>query len=191
VDRKRLPVPDRAALARLARAAQENEPRAVDALLAAVRPTLARWFGRHLARDAAEDLTQTALIRMTEALGQMRAERVAQHLSTIARSLLLEERLQRAREARRAAFAPLGETIEWPVDLALAAERDELLRAVGRACAAALPPDLQAVMPVMLGERTVSEVAADTGLDAVGVRLRLARARAILRRELAGYHSKR
>ena len=69
-------MPDHEEVTRLARAAHGNDVRAVDALLSAIRPAFARFFARRLSRDAAEDLTQAALIRTSQLVGRMQPERV-------------------------------------------------------------------------------------------------------------------
>lgn len=185
--RARVRVSDHEELTRLARAAHGNDARALDALLTAVRPAFARFFSRRLSRDAAEDVTQAALIEMAHLVGRMQPERVRQHMSTIAHTLLATEGERRRREKRESQKIELAERVEWPVDLALRAEHDELVRAVGRAAMLALPVDLQPLVPAMLGERTVVEVAAETGLDAATIRRELSRIRLILQRELRRY----
>ena len=185
--RARIRVPDREEVTKLARAAHGNDARALDALLTAIRPAFARFFGRRFPRDAAEDLTQSALIDMAQLVGRMQPERVQQHMSTIARTLLTAEGERQRRAQLECEAIELAERVEWPVDLALRAEHDELVCALGRAAAHALPVELQPLVPAMLGERTILEVAADTGLDAATVRRELSRIRLILRRELRRY----
>ena len=174
-------------MTRLARAAHGNDARALDALLAAVRPVFVRFFGRRLSRDVAEDLTQAALIDIAQLVGRMQPERVRQHMGTIAHALLATETERRRRERLESEWIELAERVEWPVDLALRAEHDELVRAVGRAATLALPAQLLPLLPVMLGERTILEAAAETGLDPAAVRRELSRTRLILQLELRRY----
>jgi RNA polymerase sigma factor (sigma-70 family) len=185
--RTRMPFPDRETVTRLARAAQQNDERALEALLSALRPAFVRFFARRMTHDVAEDLTQAALIRATQVLGRMRAERVTQHMRTIARTLLRDEYVRRERERECHAPAGLGERVEWPVDLERRAEYDELVRAVHRATRLALPSELRTIVLLLLGGRTTAEIAAEVGIDLSTVRLLLLRARAILRRELRSY----
>jgi RNA polymerase sigma factor (sigma-70 family) len=185
--RARIRLPDRETMTRLARAAQRDDAQALDSLLSALRPAFIGFFARRMALDAAEDLTQAALIRAAQGLGQMRAERIMQHMSTIARTLLRDEHLRLERERERHAPASLGEQVEWPVDLARRAEYDELVLAVGRTSVLALPSELQPIVLRLLGGRTMAEIALELGSDLVTVRLLLLRARVILRRELRSY----
>lgn len=185
--RPRVRVSDRNALTQFVRAAQRDDAQALDALLRLVRPSFARFFGCREPRDVAEDLTQTALIRTMRVVGRMQPERAPQHLTTIARALLADEHLRRRREKRRCAPAELAAQMEWPVDLEREAEYDELARAVHRAGVRALRPELLALLPAVLGERTLDEVAQATGVDTATVRRRLTRVRTILRRELEAY----
>ena len=180
-------MPDHHEVTRLARAAHGNDARAVDALLSAIRPAFARFFARRLSRDAAEDLTQAALIRTAQLVGRMQPERVRQHMTTIARTLLSAEGERQRREEQEWEAMELAERVEWPVDLALRAEHEELVRALWRTATLALPSQLQPLVSAMLGERTILEVAAETGLDAATVRRELSRIRLILRRELRRY----
>lgn len=184
----RMRVPDRERLTRLAHAAQRDESGALDALLTALRPAFARFFRRHrIVRDVSEDLAQLALIRTADAVARMQPERIAQHLRTIARSLLDEECARLRRIERQAAPAELAESIEWPVDLARQMESDDFLRAVDRACVVSLPAELKAIVPAMLGDHSMAEMVADTGLGPAAVRGQLARVRMILRRELVRF----
>ena len=180
--RARVRVPDRQALARLARAAQQDDAPALDALLAAIRPSFALFFARRLARDVAEDLTQVALIRTSELVGAMQAERLVQHMSTIARDLLREERDRFRRECRVPTMH--AEIMESAVDLERQAELDDMVRVVSAASARLLTPELQTIVMGVLCDRTLAEIAADTGMDLITIRMRLSRVRAILRREL-------
>lgn len=185
--RARVRVPDRQAIARLALAAQQDDARALDALLTAIRPSFAVFFRHRTARDVAEDLTQAALIQTAGVLGQVRAERVVQHMSTIARALLQDECLRQEREDRQSAPAELAERVECPVDLERQTELDELRSAISSVSSRVLPPELQAIVVGVLDDRTLAEIAAHTGLEPGIVRLQLTRVRAILRRELRHY----
>jgi RNA polymerase sigma factor (sigma-70 family) len=185
--RIRMPLPDRETVTRLARAAQQNDERALDELLSALRPAFVGFFARRMTHDAAEDLTQAALIRAVQLLGHMRAERVTQHMRTIARALLRDEHVRLERERERHAPVGLGERVEWPVDLERRAEYEELVGAVHRATRLALPSELQTIVLQLLGGRTPAEIATELGIDLPTVRLLLLRARVILRRELRSY----
>jgi RNA polymerase sigma factor (sigma-70 family) len=179
--------PDRAELVALARAAQRNEAHALDALLVALRPSFERFFGRRVPPDAAEDLTQAALIRVAQELGERDAERVGHLVSTIAHTVLHTEYVRRARAHRRTAPAALGEVVRSPLDIEQQVEYNDLLRAVHDACSTILPPDLGEVVVGLLHDRNPAEISAELGVDQEVIRQRLQRARMILRRELRRY----
>ena len=61
------------------------------------------------------------------------------------------------------------------------------MRAVYRASAATLPPELHAVVLGLLADRSLAEIVQELDVDLTRVRLRLLRARALLRRELWAY----
>jgi DNA-directed RNA polymerase specialized sigma24 family protein len=176
-------------LTRLARAAQQDNVRALDTLLGALRPAFASFFARRMPHDVAEDLTQAALMRVAQDLQGMHPPRVTQRLRTIARRLLRDEQLRLELEGQRHAPASWGEDVHWPVDLERCAEYDELVQAVRRACIQALPSDLHSVVQQVLSGRNISEIAVELGRDPAVVRELLFRARVILRRELRQYVS--
>lgn len=180
---ERVRVADRDTIDRLAHAASASE-RALDALLAAVRPAFALFFAQRLPHDVAEDLTQVALIRAAQLVGRVRADRFGQHMSTIARGLLHDERERQARERRQAARAMLVAIVESPVDVEAQSELEDLMRVIESASARLLSPELQTVVMGVLRGRTLAEIAADTQLEMMTIKRRLARVRAILRREL-------
>jgi RNA polymerase sigma factor (sigma-70 family) len=179
--------PDRAELVRLARAAQRGEPRALDALLTALRPSFERFFARRIPSDTAEDLTQAALIRVALELGERDAERIGHLVTTIAHTLLHTEYLRRARAHRRSAHASLGEVVTSPMDITKQIEYEDLVHAVHGACVKILPPELREVVRGMLRDLNPAEIAAELGVEHDTIRKRLQRARIILRRELWPY----
>jgi len=179
--------PRRTELVRLAQAAQENEPRALDALLAALRPALDAFFARRIPGDAADDLTQAALIRIARDVGRLDPMGVGHHVTTVARTLLNAESLRQVRATRLFAPATHGEAVESPLDIERETEYEELVRAIRRASASKLPPELRAVVLGLLSDLSVSEIAADLRVDPFAIRMRLLRARALLRRELWAY----
>jgi RNA polymerase sigma factor (sigma-70 family) len=181
-------------LARLVAAAQDarqrGRSRAVDALLATLRPALVSFFRFHGPPDAAEDLAQVALFRVSTALPWIEAERADPFISTVARNLLRTAYRRRDREQRRA--APDGPTAlaETPSGVTAAdvhAEYEDLARAVHRVATAEMPDALRAVILGLLRGETTSEIAERLHISPVTVRTRLMRARGILRRELRAF----
>jgi RNA polymerase sigma factor (sigma-70 family) len=179
--------PDGTVLASLVREAQRDAPGALDALLAALRPALVGFFSRRLASEFAEDLTQSALLRVTGALGRIDPERADAYLATVARNLLRTAYRRRAIDAHRRVDADLDDV---PVDSAGADARieyEELILAVHRVVAGKLPPELAEIIRALLRGDTPAEIAARQAVSPVTVRTRLMRARAILRKELSSY----
>jgi RNA polymerase sigma factor (sigma-70 family) len=156
-------------------------------LLSTLRPAFDRYFARRITRDAAEDLTQAALIRIAQEVEGLDPARVGQHVTTIARTLLQTEYLRQARAIRQSAPAKLGEVVASPFDIARQTEYEELVHAVLRASADSLPPELGTVVLGLLRDRSLSEIATDVGTDPFTIRMRLLRARTLLRRELWAY----
>jgi RNA polymerase sigma factor (sigma-70 family) len=179
--------PDQDELIDLVREAQRGEPRAVDALLASLRPSFVRFFARRLTLDDAEDAAQGALIRITGALGRIDPERALSYVVTVARNLLRSESRRRAREARRAAPVEFAETVEAPGTPEGEADYRDLARAVQRASLATLPPDLREILQARLSGLSPTEIASQRRVNPATIRTRLLRARAILRPELGSY----
>lgn len=184
--------PDRTAwpsadvLSRLVSAAQAADGQ-VDALLAVLRPALLSYFARSMSRDVAEDLTQTALVRIHRALPQIEAERADAFIWTVTRNLRRNAEAMRARETRRRA----PEHLAHAVGVSPAADRDteyeELTKAVHRVALAKLSPGGRDVVLGLLRGESRAEITARLGISSETLRIRLMRARAVLRGELAGY----
>lgn len=175
-------------VARLVADAQRDSTGSMDALLATLRPALVRFFARPFSGDAAEDLAQAALIRITRALPSIEPDRADRYIVTIACNLARTAFTQQSRERRRWAPAELADSAEEATSAAdRHAEYAELAREVHRVCAAELPPALREVMLGLLSGETPSEVAERLQINPVTVRTRLMRARAILRKELRPY----
>lgn len=169
--------------------AQRGPTSAINPLLSTLRPALVSFFARRLSHDAAEDLTQAALLRITRALPSIEPDRADRFIVTVACNLLRTAYSQRARDHRRWAPEESAEGIELGTTTAADrhAEYEELARAVHRVCAAELPPKLQEIVLGLLRGETPTEIATRLQLNPVTVRTRLLRARAILRRELEAY----
>jgi RNA polymerase sigma-70 factor (ECF subfamily) len=179
--------PDQDDLIDLVREAQRGEPRAVDALLARLRPSFVRFFARRIALDDAEDAAQGALIRVSGALGRIDPERARSYVVTVAQNLLRSESRRRAREARRAAPVELAEAMAAPGTADGEADYRDLARAVDRASLATLPPDLHEILQARLSGLSPSEIASRWQVNPATIRTRLLRARAMLRPELGSY----
>ena len=96
------------------RDAQRGEPRALDVLLARLRPGFVTFFARRLGSDAAEDAAQAALIRIAGAFRRIDPERAGPYIITVAENLLRSECRRHTRETRRSAPIELAETVEAP-----------------------------------------------------------------------------
>jgi RNA polymerase sigma factor (sigma-70 family) len=184
---RRGPWPERGELVRLVRAAQRDEAGAVDALLAALRPAFVTVFARRTASDAAEDLSQAALIRIAQELWTIDPERVGRYVTMVVRTLVQTECQRLERATRRAAPTELARAVHSPFDIQHEIEYEELVSAVRRACEESLPPELAEVVLGMLGGFSPEEIAATVGSSPVRIRIWLRRARMLLRRELGPY----
>src|SRR5437773_5816661 len=151
--------PDQDELIDLVREAQRGEPRALDALLASLRPSFVRFFARRLTLDDAEDAAQGALIRVTGALGRIDPERAHSYVVTVAHNLLRSECRRRARDARRAAPIELAESMAAPGTADDEADYGDLARAVDRVSLATLPQDLHEILHARLGGLSPAEIA--------------------------------
>jgi len=168
---------------------RQGQSRAFDALLTAVRPAFLAFFARHVPGDAAEDLTQVALFRLSNAVPWIVPERADKFVVTLVRNLLRTSWRRRAREGRRAAAVdvttlPVADAITAADALA---EYEDLARTVHRVAGTTLPPALRDVVLGLLRGESSAEIAARLGISPVTVRTRLMRARAILRDELRPY----
>ena len=174
-------------LSRTVRAAQQGEPRALEALLASLRPSLLVMFTRRLPASSAEDLTQLALMRITGALPRIAPDRAERYVATVVRNLLRTEYRRRAREARRSVPVELAADVASPITVDAQAEYCELALAVHRASDAALPPALREIVVGLLRGESLIELATRQHVSPITIRTRLLRARAILRRELGAH----
>lgn len=180
----RWPAPDR--LSELVRRAK-TDSRAVDALLAAIRPALHAFFRQRTDGDVAEDLTQHTLMRVAGAVARIDPERADSYLSAVARNLLRTSYRVRARDRSRT--ASLTEGVEIAADKVAdeRAEYADLARAVHRACLAIEQPALREIALGVLRGDCAAEIADQLDISPITVRTRLMRVRAVLRQELAAY----
>ena len=173
----------------LVQEAQRCVPNAVNALLGALRPALVAFFSRRLSNDVAEDLTQSALLRIAGALPRIDPERADSYVSTVARNLLRTAYRRRAIDQRRHSDTELSSLISDSQPIEAVAEYKELARAVHRVVRTDLPEPLAEVMLSLLHGETTSEIGERLGLSPITVRTRLLRARTIIRQELRSYLS--
>lgn len=167
--------------------AQQGGETAINALLASLRPALLSFFIRSMPADAAEDFTQSALVRIHRALPHIDAERAHPFIVTVACNLARTAYSRHARDRQRKAPEQLADTVSTPTAADRHAEYTELARAVHRVASAKLTqPQRDVVLGLLRGEDT-GEIAARLGISPVTVRTRLMRARAILHDELSPY----
>jgi RNA polymerase sigma-70 factor (ECF subfamily) len=171
--------PEEDELVHLVREAQGGQPGALDALLATLRPSFVRFFAPNVGPDAAEDLAQVALLRITRALQAVDPQQIRAFLATIVRNMLRSERRRETRQARlRAAFA---DTLQEAADPDPELETCDFVDAVRRTSVGILSPKLRDTMLAALAGVTPSTLAAREGVPASVVRNRLLRARARVR----------
>ena len=175
--------PDATTIGALVREAQRDAPRALGGLLAALRPALVEFFARRLTPDVAEDLAQSALVRISGAMHRIDPERADAYVSTVARNLLRTAYRRQAIDRERLEEID-GEVPLIAEDAHQRTEYDELVLAVHRVIAAKLPPELAEIVRSLLRGDSVAEIAERQQVSPVTVRTRLMRARAVLRREL-------
>lgn len=176
--------PDRQVLRGLVLEAQHDGTNGLNALLTALRPAFMLFFGNRLPVDDAEDLAQSALIRVAGALRRIDPERADAYISTVARNLLRTAFRRRAMERCRHADIDAMSEIAESRSGSLQAEYEELVREVHRVARTGLPEAVAEVVLSLLRGETTAEIAERLSVSPVTVRTRLLRARAILRREL-------
>jgi RNA polymerase sigma factor (sigma-70 family) len=170
--------------ASLLREAQAGSPRDLDALLAALRPMLFGYFCRQVDAAAADDLAQRALLILAREYQRIVPESAGQWVVTIARNVVRDEHRRSARAAERHAPAHEAHAVASPEIVGGRVEYDELARAVIAVAHAACTASLRTVVLGIVSGLGVSEIARQEGVSEAAVRVRLTRARAVLRREL-------
>lgn len=170
--------------AALLRAAAEGDPNAVRRLLDVAGPVV---YGYLYARvggnaDDAEDLLQETFLEAMRSAHTFRAEAaVTTWLCTIARRRLARHyEAERRKAVARAGLRVVSGDAAEPSHAETAAERDRVLRALGRLN----PLHRQVLVLKYLDELSVPEIAEELGRTRTGVQSLLQRAREGLRREL-------
>lgn len=179
------PPPDE--LIQLVRGTQQEEPRALDGLLSALRPALLAYFAYRLSDDSAEDLTQVALFRIARAIPRIAPERADRYIHTVARNLLRTAYRRHARDTRRYAADDSIDRAASTAESDLDVEYRELAEAIERVSAVHLPPPLARIVLGLLRGEPTADIAAEQRVSPITIRTRLIRARASLRRELRVY----
>jgi RNA polymerase sigma factor (sigma-70 family) len=168
----------------LVREAQAGAARELEVLLAAMRPVLFAYFVRQVDHAAADDLAQRALLILAREYRRIVPESAGQWVVTIARNVVRDEHRRSARAACRHAPARDAHAVATPDTAGGLVEYDELARAVVGAAHAVCTASLRAVVLGVVRGLDVSEIARQEGVSESAVRVRLARARVVLRREL-------
>ena len=176
--------PEEEELIPLVREAQGGAPRALDALLARLRPSFVAYFAVALGGDEAEDAAQLALLSIVRALPRIDAERALGYVLAVAGHRLGKARRRRACADRRNVPLELAETVEWPVAADWATEYHELACAL-RETLAALPPERREALLDPLRAENRSTLAAEQHVSPATIRSRRRRARKSLRAALA------
>lgn len=168
----------------LVREAQVGAARELEALLAAMRPVLFAYFLKQVDDAAADDLAQRALLILAREYRRIVPESAGRWVVTIARNVVRDEHRRSARAAGRHAPAHEAHTLATPDTVGGLVEYDELARAVVGAANDVCTASLRAVVLGVVRGLDMSEIARQEGVSESAVRVRLARARVVLRREL-------
>ena len=153
-------------------------------MLASMRPALFGYFCRRVDAAVADDLAQRALLILAREYRQIVPESAGQWVVTIARNVARDEHRRSARAAGRHAPAHEAHSVASPEIVGEGIEYDELAQAVIGAAHAACTASLRAVVLGIVSGLGVPEIARQEGVSEAAVRVRLTRARAVLRREL-------
>ena len=170
--------------ATLMRAAQAGASRELEVLLHTLRPTLLEYFARRVDAAAAEDLAQRALLIVARRYRCVAPDGAARWLVTVARNVVRDEFRRTSRVARRQAPERDALTIPAAGAPGAHAEYSELSAAIVRAAYEACSAPLRAVVLGVMRGLEVPEIARELGVSEPAVRVRLTRARFVLRREL-------
>jgi RNA polymerase sigma-70 factor, ECF subfamily len=174
--------PDASAM--LMRAAQGGTSRDLEVLLQTLRPTLLEYFTRRVDPAAAEDLAQRALLIVARRYRCVSPDGAARWLVTVARNVVRDEFRRTSRAAIRRAPEHDARAIPASGAPGAHAEYSELSAAIVRAAYDACSAPLRAVIFGVMRGLEVAEVARELGVSEPAVRVRLTRARYVLRREL-------
>ena len=172
------------ASATLMRAAQGGTSRDLEVLLQTLRPTLLEYFTRRVDPAAAEDLAQRALLIVARRYRCVSPDGAARWLVTVARNVVRDEFRRTSRAAIRHAPEHDARAIPATEVPGAHAEYSELSAAIVRAAYDACSAPLRDVVFGVMRGLEVAEIARELGVSEPAVRVRLTRARFVLRREL-------
>ena len=172
------------ASAALLRTAQRGAASDLEAMLGTLRPILLAYFARRVDVSVAEDLAQRALLIVARRYQCVSPDRAAPWLVTVARNVVRDEFRRTSRAAVRHASEVEARTIATCGEPGAHAEYRELATAIVQAAQNACTASLRAVVFGILRGLEVSEIAQELGVSEPAVRVRLTRARLLLRREL-------
>lgn len=172
---------------RLVRRAQRGTPTDLDGLLSAIRPAFFAYFSRQVDAPAADDLAQRALLIVAREYLRISPDGAGRWLVTMARNVVRDEYRRRHRVAARLAPAYHAVALAAPDVTPALAEYHELARAVLVAARVSCSAALRRVVLGVLRGLEVADIARLEGVSVCAVRVRLARARAVLRDELRSF----
>jgi RNA polymerase sigma factor (sigma-70 family) len=170
--------------AALVRAAQAGTARDLDVLLGRLRPLLFGYFAQHVDPVSADDLAQRALLVIARQYRRVDPEGASRWLVTVARNIVRDEFRRTARAALRRAPVADALAVAMPGTTSAHAEYRELAHAIVSAANTTCTASLRAVVLGLMRGLEVPEIAQELGLSEPAVRVRLSRARPLLRREL-------
>ncbi len=167
-------------IATLVDVAKNGGARELEALLAAVRPGVVRYLARRVDAACADDLAQGVLWTVAREFRSVEVGGASAWLATVVRNVLRDEYRRRAWVCERFTDARAADGVVPSERVSLEAEERELRRVVTRATQAACGPAVRAVVAGILDGLTVRDIADASGVSVQAVRMRLARARAVL-----------
>ena len=173
----------------LVQAAQRGADRELEILLSSLRPALFGYFARRVDCAAAEDLAQRALLIVARRYRHITPEGAAAWLVTVARNVVRDEFRRSSRAASHHGSFVEANGVAAREMTGAQAEYAELVDAILATTRSACTEALRDVILGVLRGLDVSEMARELGITEATVRVRLTRARAILRHELREWHN--
>jgi RNA polymerase sigma-70 factor, ECF subfamily len=173
--------------AALIQTAQHGTARDLEVLLQTIRPVLFAYFARRVDTAAADDLAQQALLIIAREYRRVTPEGAARWLVTVARNVVRDEFRRRARAATRRAHAHDAQSVPAPEMTAARVEYADLAEAIVTAAQTTCTASLRAVILGIMRGLDVPEIARELGVSEPAVRVRLTRARVLLRPALRAF----
>jgi RNA polymerase sigma-70 factor (ECF subfamily) len=172
----------------LVQAAQRGTDHELEILLTSLRPVLFGYFARRVDSAVADDLAQRALLIVARRYRHITPEGAAAWLVTVARNVVRDEYRRSSRAASHRGPLVEANGVAARELTGARAEYAELVDAVVATTRSACTEALRRVILGVLRGLEVSEIACELGITEATVRVRLTRARAILKRELREWH---